>query len=116
MYHKKYFYEKKVIFECQRANPFFFHSFGIIQAMNTKMFKVSYENIILRNCSLRNTAFCICLVAYTGHDTKVMQNQEIKKKKSSNLILLTENLLNKIILVQGLLCLLFTILFTSQMT
>lgn len=115
MFKKNYFYQKEVIFECQRANPFFFNSFGVIKGINTKMFKISYDSIMLRNCFLRNTNYCIGLVAYTGHDTKVMQNQEIKKKKSSSLNLLTENLLNKKILVMGFLSLFCTVQFTMYM-
>lgn len=42
-------------------------------------------NFILRGCSLRNTPMVYGLVAYTGHDTKIMLNSTSARPKRSHL-------------------------------
>ncbi|KAI6206385.1 Phospholipid-transporting ATPase [Aphelenchoides besseyi] len=46
--------------------------------------KVSKENVILRGCQIRNTAFAEGIVIYTGKETKLMlSNGSVKYKRSS---------------------------------
>lgn len=42
------------------------------------------NNLILRGCSLKNTEKIVGMVAYTGHDTKIMMNSVNSKIKHSS--------------------------------
>ena len=39
----------------------------------------------MRGCSLRNTEWVFGVVAYTGHDTKIMLNSTVSRSKYSSL-------------------------------
>ena len=43
-----------------------------------KEIALSIDNILLRGCHMRNTKRAYGLVAYTGHETKIMQNSSSK--------------------------------------
>jgi phospholipid-transporting ATPase len=45
------------------------------------MVSIGPNNFILRGCSLKNTKWIIGLVAYTGHDTKIMMNSFASRAK-----------------------------------
>ena len=42
---------------------------------------LSYENIALRGCTLRNTDFFVGVVTYVGPDTRVMRNSTTARPK-----------------------------------
>lgn len=52
-------------------------------------------NFLLRGCSLRNTHFIIGVVAYTGHESKIMLNSTKARAKDSKL----QRLMNKQIII-----------------
>ncbi|TGZ83219.1 phospholipid-translocating P-type ATPase [Ascodesmis nigricans] len=46
---------------------------------------VSINNLLLRGCMLRNTDWCIGIVAFTGDETKIMMNAGITPSKRSRI-------------------------------
>ena len=46
---------------------------------------LSVDNLLLRGSSLRNTHFVFGVAVFTGHDSKVMRNNEKAKYKFSTL-------------------------------
>lgn len=60
---------------------------------NGNNFPFSIQNCILRGVFLKNTAWTVGLVLYTGHDTRIIQNQRHAPHKTSHL----ETRLNKLI-------------------
>jgi magnesium-transporting ATPase (P-type) len=46
---------------------------------------LNIDNLIMRGSSLKNTEFIYGIVVFTGHDTKVMKNQEKAWYKFSHL-------------------------------
>lgn len=46
---------------------------------------ISINNLLLRGCSLRNTAWVLGIVVYTGRETKIMKNSGITPSKRSRI-------------------------------
>jgi len=46
---------------------------------------IDINNFMLRGCKLRNTKWILGLIAYTGHDTKIMKNNFNARTKKSHL-------------------------------
>lgn len=61
------------------------------------------DNIILRGCSLRNTEYCIGIMIFSGHDTKIMMNSMAAKYKFSGLELYTNYAIAVVLLTQFIL-------------
>ena len=78
---------------------------------NGHSFPFSIQNCILRGVFLRHTSWVIGLVLYTGHDTRIIQNQRHPPHKSSHL----EKKLNQYIIFDFILNLLL-VLFLSIMS
>ena len=62
------------------------------------------KQLLLRGSKLKNTEWALGVAVYTGYDTKIMRNTELRKNKQSKL----ESLVNKLILailgIQIILC------------
>ena len=63
--------------------------------INGKIYPLDTEQLMLKDSKLKNTEWIIGTVGFTGKETKVMQNSQKGRIKTSNL----EKRLNKIILV-----------------
>ncbi|BFZ58522.1 phospholipid transporting ATPase [Savitreella phatthalungensis] len=50
-----------------------------------KLEPISAETLLLRGCTLRNTAWVIGIVVFTGDDTKIMQNAGVTPSKRSRI-------------------------------
>ena len=50
-----------------------------------KKIPLSYDNLIMRGSSLRNTEWVIAVAVYTGHDTKIMKNSTNSRYKLSSI-------------------------------
>jgi phospholipid-transporting ATPase len=48
-------------------------------------YAINFNNFLLRGCNLRNVRCIYGLVAYTGHDTKIMLNSFKARSKKSKL-------------------------------
>ena len=46
---------------------------------------LNHKNILLRGCTLRNTAFVVGIMVYAGHDTKIMKNTGAGRMKRTHL-------------------------------
>ncbi len=46
---------------------------------------ISIDNLLLRGCNLRNTEWALGIVAFTGHDTKIMMNAGITPSKRARI-------------------------------
>ncbi|XP_066430586.1 phospholipid-transporting ATPase IK-like [Eleutherodactylus coqui] len=70
------------IVTCETPNSIL-HSFtGVLSWKDTK-YSLSNNNLLLRDCRIRNTAVCYGLVIHAGRDTKIMKNcGKVKLKKS----------------------------------
>jgi len=53
--------------------------------LNHDMVSLDVDNLLLRGSTLKNTEYVYGVVIFTGHDTKVMQNQAKSKHKLSRL-------------------------------
>ncbi|XP_063811477.1 phospholipid-transporting ATPase IK-like [Pseudophryne corroboree] len=71
------------------------HNFVGILDWKGKKYPLSNDNILLRDCRIRNTATCYGLVIYAGVDTKIMKNAGKVTMKRTNL----DNILNKCVLI-----------------
>lgn len=65
---------------------------------------IDVNNFILRGCKLRNTKWVLGLVAYTGHDTKIMMNNFNARAKKSHLEQTMGSQIILIFFVQIILC------------
>ncbi|KAM4807899.1 phospholipid-transporting ATPase IC-like [Rhinophrynus dorsalis] len=70
------------------------HKFVGILAWKGKTYPLNNENILLRDCRIRNTERCYGLVIYAGFDTKIMKNSGRVRLKSTKL----DVLINKTVL------------------
>eukprot|EP00770_Monocercomonoides_exilis_P004873 MONOS_4849.1-p1 / transcript=MONOS_4849.1 / gene=MONOS_4849 / organism=Monocercomonoides_exilis_PA203 / gene_product=P-type ATPase / transcript_product=P-type ATPase / location=Mono_scaffold00135:41891-45700(-) / protein_length=1269 / sequence_SO=supercontig / SO=protein_coding / is_pseudo=false len=74
---------------CDHPNPHLYVFGGSLSLDGTNNIPIDNSNVILRSCSLRNTAFVIGFVVYTGHETKIMKNSgksPIKQTKLEKLL------------------------------
>ncbi|XP_075060872.1 phospholipid-transporting ATPase IK-like [Mixophyes fleayi] len=65
------------------------HSFVGVLNWKGKKYSLNNDNILLRECRIRNTASCYGLVIYAGVDTKIMKNSgkvTIKRTKMDTII------------------------------
>lgn len=68
---------------CETPNSLL-HSFVGVLSWKNKKYPLNNDNILLRDCRVRNTESCYGLVIYAGCDTKIMKNSgtvTIKKSK-----------------------------------
>lgn len=68
------------------------------------------RQLLMRGTALRNTAFCVCVVVYTGTDTRMIRNSRPAPMKQSNLERITNSAMLIILCVQALLAIVSTIL------
>lgn len=72
---------------------------------NGKKYALDNDNVLLRGCILRNTAWCYCLVVFAGSDTKLMQNSGETVFKRTSIDRLLNTIILAIVLFLLLLCL-----------
>lgn len=71
------------------------------------------NNFVLRGCTLRNTKWVLGLVSYTGHDTKVMQNNFKARAKKSQLENTMESQIKMVFSIQMFICFFASIYYTA---
>ena len=69
----------------EKPNPYLYSFTGYYQVGEVKV-GLDNSNFILRGCSLRNCNFIYGLVAYTGHDTKLLLNSVSARAKKSAVV------------------------------
>ena len=71
---------------CENPSDKIYQFDGVLKFEDSyKELALSYENFALRGSSLKNTEFVVGLVAYTGHNTRIMRNSVGSKQKQSHL-------------------------------
>jgi phospholipid-transporting ATPase len=94
----------KAIFKYEAPNAYLYQLNGTVITEDGREHPVDNNSFVLRGCSLRNTDWAYGIVAYTGHDTKIMLNSVPARAKRSKL----ENHMSKqimiVFVVQILIC------------
>lgn len=72
---------------------------------------LSAKNILLRGTVLRNTAWCVGVVIYTGDQTRMVMNSRKAPLKQSNLERVTNNIMIIILTAQGVLALVSNLIY-----
>ena len=76
---------------------------GTLESTQEK-FTLTYSNFLLRGSSLRNTEWILGVVAYTGHETRIMMNSTRTRPKKSALEVVSGWYIICIFLLQCVLC------------
>jgi magnesium-transporting ATPase (P-type) len=67
----------------------------------------SLNQLLLRGCILKNTDWIYGVVAYTGHETKVVLNSKEAPSKVSNVMRKMNKMLYSVFVFQAIICLTF---------
>ncbi|KAF1745313.1 hypothetical protein MXB_1767 [Myxobolus squamalis] len=98
--------------ECDKPNHELYKFNGKFTLMSNitspKDISLSLENFLLRGAQLKNTDFVIGVAVYTGHETKMAQNQQKKRTKVS----IVDQKLNEFILFMILILILGSTVIT----
>jgi len=81
---EEYAMKTNVVLSYEKPNPYLYTFTGTAKLKNNKI-ACDNANFVLRGCSLRNTEWIYGLVAYTGHQTKIMLNSVNAKPKKSRM-------------------------------
>jgi phospholipid-transporting ATPase len=91
-------FEMQLSVQYEKPNPFLYKFNGSLDIDDSRL-PLDQNSFILRGCSLRNSKWCVGVVAYNGHDTKIMLNSVKARPKRSRLELLMNHF---IILIFGI--------------
>ncbi|CDW88026.1 phospholipid-translocating p-type flippase family [Stylonychia lemnae] len=73
--------------QCDHPNNLIYKFAGNLEIISKQQTSEKYglniDNLLLRGSGLRNTEYIIGLVTYAGHQTKIMQNSQLSKMKTS---------------------------------
>jgi len=99
-------YQAKIMAEAPRASIHDFQgSIGIDGASNGDSEALESKHLLLRGTVLRNTAFCVGVVVYTGAETRMVMNSRPAPLKLSNLEKITNATMLVVLVAQALLAL-----------
>ncbi|XP_034952573.1 probable phospholipid-transporting ATPase IA isoform X2 [Chelonus insularis] len=103
--------------QCEPPNRHLYEFNGILRETNKKSVALGPDQLLLRGAILRNTKWAFGVVIYTGHDTKLMQNNTATAPlKRSTLDRLTNTQVLMLFFILVLLCLfsaVFNVLWTN---
>jgi phospholipid-transporting ATPase len=80
------------------------YTFNAMLSFDNQKVALTNEQFLLRGCSLRNTAWVVGLVVYTGHETKIMLNSGRSKSKSSSIEMTMNSQIILIFVMQVCIC------------
>ena len=69
---------------CDLPNPALYQYDGLMTLFGDQRVSLSQKQLLLRGARLKNTAWIVGIVVYTGVDSKIMRNAESSKTKISN--------------------------------
>ena len=95
-------------FKYEKPNDYLYKFIGSIETSHGSV-TLGEQNFILRGCSLKNTDYILGVVAYTGHQNKIMLNAIKSKAKFSKLEKTMDRNLVWVFSMLGLLCLFATL-------
>ena len=90
--------------QCETPNPMIYRFNGVISINSDSPIPLTYEQCLLRGSSLKNTAWIIGLVVYTGHETKIMLNSSSSRVKYSKLETQMNRQIFYVFIMQTVLC------------
>ncbi|XP_011498077.1 PREDICTED: probable phospholipid-transporting ATPase IA [Ceratosolen solmsi marchali] len=103
--------------QCEPPNRHLYEFNGILRETNKRSVPLGPDQLLLRGAMLRNTRWIFGVVIYTGHDTKLMQNNTstapLKRSTLDRLINTQILMLFFILLMLCLLSAIFNILWTN---
>lgn len=100
-------YAKNFEFTYEGPNPYLYKFSGNAKLANGEEVPLDDSNMLLRGTSLQKTEFIYGIVAYNGHDTKVMMNSVGAKPKMSLLEVMVNSQIIKLAYLQLSICLIF---------
>nr|XP_012138292.1 PREDICTED: probable phospholipid-transporting ATPase IA isoform X4 [Megachile rotundata] len=93
--------------QCEPPNRHLYEFHGVLRETNKQSVALGPDQVLLRGAMLRNTRWVFGVVIYTGHDTKLMQNNTTTAPlKRSTLDRLTNTQILMLFFILLLLCLL----------
>ncbi|XP_076548667.1 ATPase phospholipid transporting 8A1 isoform X5 [Osmia lignaria lignaria] len=96
--------------QCEPPNRHLYEFHGVLRETNKQSVALGPDQVLLRGAMLRNTRWVFGVVIYTGHDTKLMQNNTTTAPlKRSTLDRLTNTQILMLFFILLLLCLLSAI-------
>ncbi|XP_043252850.1 probable phospholipid-transporting ATPase IA isoform X4 [Colletes gigas] len=103
--------------QCEAPNRHLYEFNGVLRETNKQSVALGPDQVLLRGAMLRNTRWVFGVVIYTGHDTKLMQNNTTTAPlKRSTLDRLTNTQILMLFFILLLLCVLsavFNVLWTK---
>ncbi|XP_014614054.1 PREDICTED: probable phospholipid-transporting ATPase IA isoform X2 [Polistes canadensis] len=103
--------------QCEPPNRHLYEFHGVLRETNKQSVALGPDQLLLRGAMLRNTRWIFGVVIYTGHDTKLMQNNTTTAPlKRSTLDRLTNTQILMLFFMLLLLCLLsaiFNVIWTN---
>ncbi|XP_015187867.1 PREDICTED: probable phospholipid-transporting ATPase IA isoform X3 [Polistes dominula] len=103
--------------QCEPPNRHLYEFHGVLRETNKQSVALGPDQLLLRGAMLRNTKWIFGVVIYTGHDTKLMQNNtSTAPLKRSTLDRLTNTQILMLFFMLLLLCLLsaiFNVIWTN---
>ncbi|XP_015429019.1 PREDICTED: probable phospholipid-transporting ATPase IA [Dufourea novaeangliae] len=104
--------------QCEPPNRHLYEFHGMLRETNKQSVALGPDQVLLRGAMLRNTRWVFGVVIYTGHDTKLMQNNTTTAPlKRSTLDRMTNTQILMLFFILLLLCLLsaiFNVLWTRS--
>eukprot|EP00442_Polarella_glacialis_P051630 CAMPEP_0115145912 /NCGR_PEP_ID=MMETSP0227-20121206/62399_1 /TAXON_ID=89957 /ORGANISM="Polarella glacialis, Strain CCMP 1383" /LENGTH=1121 /DNA_ID=CAMNT_0002555523 /DNA_START=1 /DNA_END=3366 /DNA_ORIENTATION=- len=96
--------------ECEQPNEFLYTFAGNMTGNGQKKIPLDEQHLVLRGCKIKNVAWTLGVVVYTGKETKIMMNSKEKKgRKMSHLERDVGKLTLLIFCIQLVLCLIAAI-------
>ncbi|EGR28039.1 phospholipid-translocating p-type flippase family protein, putative [Ichthyophthirius multifiliis] len=95
---------QQIVFQYELPNQSLYKFQGTVEFADGNTVSIDNNNILLRGCKLKNTQWVLGLVAYTGHETKIMMNSFSSRSKKSQLEIMMGRQIIVIFLVQIVIC------------
>ncbi|XP_070159746.1 probable phospholipid-transporting ATPase IA isoform X7 [Polyergus mexicanus] len=103
--------------QCEPPNRHLYEFHGVLRETNKQSVALGPDQLLLRGAMLRNTRWVFGVVIYTGHDTKLMQNNNatapLKRSTLDRLINTQILMLFFILLLLCILSAIFNVLWTN---
>ncbi|KYN37987.1 putative phospholipid-transporting ATPase IA [Trachymyrmex septentrionalis] len=103
--------------QCEPPNRHLYEFHGVLRETNKQSVALGPDQILLRGAMLRNTRWVFGVVIYTGHDTKLMQNNTatapLKRSTLDRLINTQTLMLFFILLLLCILSAIFNVVWTN---
>lgn len=91
--------------ECEPPNRNLYEYNGVLKEQGKTLVSLGPDQLLLRGAMLRNTSWIFGMVAYTGHDTKLMRNSTSAPLKRSTVDRMTNTQILMLFFILIVLCL-----------